>query len=303
MYQSVSTTKGQLVSITDHAGDTILGRHPEHGFVIDGEVRQDVADLLCQRGFQRNTDDLIALPADMPETEARARMVRAAQLLAATRHNVTVLPDDQTAAAARGAEVLDILTTSRDQLLARIRDVHPRPCCLPVPELRTPETRVQFDAEIDAVKASLFTPDGSTHPDWVTAWHVCDHAHRRAGMVAHELVSRWHVLLAACRRYLDDGCATIPDNPTSAAEQLAEGVRTLTVPPRDHAVQPYLVSQLVDEDEFSTDGGTTWHVCEQVRMFTVSVYTGEHDTEGEPLVVRIDIDPNQTCLVRRTLTA
>jgi hypothetical protein len=292
------------VSITDYAGETMLGRHPKLGFLIDGEVRQDVAVLLCQRGFQRTADDVLVLPADMPEAKAREMMVHAAQVLAITRHDVTVLPDEQAAEAARGGEVLAILTASRDQLLARIRDLHPTPRCLPVPELRIPETREQFDTEIDAVQASLFTPDGSTHSDWVTVWHTCDHSPGGAAVVAHDLINRWHFLLTVSRQYLDDGCATVPYNPTSAATQLAEGVRSPAVPPRDHTVQPGTVGQLDDGDEFSLDGGETWHVCGVVLFGTVSVYTGEHTAEdGEPLLVRIDAGQDEPCLVRRPLTA
>jgi hypothetical protein len=121
-------------------------------------------------------------------------------------------------------------------------------------------------------------------------------------VVAHELVRRWHVLLMVSRQYLEDGCATVPYNPTSAAARLAEGVRTLTVPPRDHAIQPAVVGDLADGDMFSLDG-QTWHVCGVVLFGTVSVYTGEHDAQdGEPLLVRIDADADQSCLVRRPLT-
>lgn len=300
--ESVPPTKGTLVSITDNAGEVILGRHPEHGFVIDGQVRADVADLLYSRGFQLNTDDVLALPTDMPEKQAREKMVRAAQVLAMTGHTVGVLSDEQSAEMVRYDEVRDILTASRDQLLARIRELHPTPDCLPVPALRIPENRPEFDQEITAVQANLWDRDGLPESDWAVVWHTCDHADGRVAVFAHGVVDRWHHLLTVCRQYLDDGCATVSYDPTSAAAQLAEELRSLTVPPRNHALEPGLVGQLDDGDEFTLDGGQTWHVCGVVLYGTVSVYTGEHDQDGEPLLVRIDADADQRCLVRRPLT-
>lgn len=77
--------------------DVILGRHPEHGFVIDGIVAVEAEAQLRRLGYDRNADGVLTLRPDLDDETARAHHVRAAQVLAATGHCVMVLPDDEAA--------------------------------------------------------------------------------------------------------------------------------------------------------------------------------------------------------------
>jgi hypothetical protein len=219
------------------------------------------------------------------------------------RDLVRVLPDNQAADTARSAECVALLTAGRDQLLAMIRDLHPAPGCLPVPLLRIPESREQFGREIDAVAANLRTPEGWIASAWRTVWGACDHECCRAGAIAHELVGRWHILLIVCQQYLHGGPVIELHTPATAAASLE--TRILTVAPRDHAIAPSTVAELTNGQQFSLDTGKSWHVCEKVLPGSVSVYTGEHNTAGEPWCDSIPLGPeaDPRCLVRSYLTA
>lgn len=77
--------------------DVVLGRHPEYGFVIDGDVPPEAEELLQELGYSRNKDDVLTLTLDLDERTARSRHARAAQLLAAFGLTVRVLSDDEAA--------------------------------------------------------------------------------------------------------------------------------------------------------------------------------------------------------------
>lgn len=297
------------MSITDYAGATILGRHPEHGFLIDGEVRRDVADLLCQHGFRHDEDNnVFVLPADMPEDDARDMLSRAAQVLITTRHSVKALSDQQAAemaaAAPRIQEAISALTDGRDRLLAMVGRVHGAPGCLPVPQIRVPANRDELDVESRTIYRNLFTGHGHRAPRWVAAQANCTHLPTVAVPVIYDAINRWYQLLNSAARHIDDGNEQSPYDLAWCVERLDTALAAVPpAPERNVEIHPATVADLNDGDEFSVDAGQTWHVCGEVLFGTVSVYTGEHDPVGEPLLVRIEANQDLPCLVRHALTA
>ncbi|MET9263671.1 hypothetical protein [Amycolatopsis sp. NPDC004079] len=78
---------------TDPSDHLILVRHPERGFLINGRLESDVADILCRYGFVRGDDNELLVPAAMPENDARDLLERAATFLARTKHSLTLMGD------------------------------------------------------------------------------------------------------------------------------------------------------------------------------------------------------------------
>lgn len=284
-----------LVIYSGHAGEVILARHPDFGFVIDGDVQPGTVDVLLQHGFRRDDNDVLALPPDMPEAEAQDTLRRAAQMLAATGHTVTELSDQQAIEYARWATVVATLTCSRDRLLDRIRSIHPTPDCLPVPVLRIPSSLEEFDQAIDEVYANLFAPDGANGRRWRALQDTCTHLPVHTVIAIHPVIHRWYHLLVSARQHILDSHAHAL---APTAEKLDLELLLLLPFPRDHIVHATTVDQLRDGQEFSLDEGKTWHVCAVVMFGTVSVYTGENDTDGDPQCVRIEAERDQSCWVR-----
>ena len=58
-----------------------------------------------------------------------------------------------------------------------------------------------------------------------------------------------------------------------------------------------MVADLADGEEFSLDGGQTWHTCAVVLFGTVSVYIDDRRDDEAPLV-RINAERDQSVMVR-----
>jgi hypothetical protein len=295
------------VSITDHAGDTILGRHPEHGFLIDGDIQRDTAEVLFQHGFQCDDNGVLVLPADLDEAHARDRIARAAQVLALSGHNVSVLSDQQAAelagVALRMNEAQAALTDSQARLLALIRSVHPAPGCLPVPQLRVPTTLEAFDDDRAALADNLFTERGHNAPRWLAARSACPHLPADTVTAIFDLIYNWYQYLSVASIHIVDGCKGSPYNLVWAVKRLDRAMTAMpAAPERELVIQSATAAELEHGDEFSLDDGQTWYVCCRGALGgTVAVYTGEHDhANAWPLTARIDAADDQRCLVRTT---
>lgn len=59
-----------------------------------------------------------------------------------------------------------------------------------------------------------------------------------------------------------------------------------------------LVADLADGEEFSLDGGSTWHTCAVVLFGNIAVYTDDRRDPDVANTVRIDGERDQTALVR-----
>jgi hypothetical protein len=299
------------VSITDHAGDTILGRHPEHGFVIDGDIQRDTADLLMRYGFRHDEDhDVLVLPADMPEATARELLGRAAQVLAMTRHNVSVLPDEQAAALAAAAprvhEASAALTASRERLLALVRRVHISPGCLPVPGIQVPTDRNEFDADSTRLAQNLFAENGDRAPRWVAARERCTHLPAETVLAINEVIYRWYQLLNAAGRHIEDGNKHSPYDLAWSVRSLDAAIAAVPpAPERDVVVLATSVGELNEGEEFSLDAGESWYVFLRAvsGSDTIAVYTGEHDRQGDAHHAMMPGEGNQPCLVRIPLAS
>jgi hypothetical protein len=170
------------VQLDNHPGEAIIGRHPEHGYIIDGTLRRDCAQVLLELGFTYDIQhEVLKFPAGLSEAEAEDKLARVCLALIQQGHSIQRLGD----------------------------------------------------------------------------------------LAAAELVAR-------------------------ASQNTGEHQQPGT------QIQAGTARALDDDDEFSLDGGVTWHVCCRGAIGgTIAIYTGEHDGDGEPWTVRIEVDhDDQPCLVR-----
>jgi hypothetical protein len=88
----------------------VIGRHPEHGFVITGAIGADITDItdaLSRFGYRAAGHGVLVLPAGMDEHAARFRLGWAAQLLAGAGRNVVIQADSQDIALSSDATASD----------------------------------------------------------------------------------------------------------------------------------------------------------------------------------------------------
>lgn len=64
------------------------------------------------------------------------------------------------------------------------------------------------------------------------------------------------------------------------------------------ALRTKKVEHLTDGEEFSLDGGTTWHTCAVVLFGNVAVYTSDDRDPDNAPTTRIDAARDQTVHVR-----
>jgi hypothetical protein len=194
------------------------------------------------------------------------------------------------------------LATTREQILTRVRMLHPEPNCLPVPELHIPE----HDGQLPVIEhyaiglgANLLTQDCRTSPQWKAACRECEHAPDCIIEEIYGLLWQWYRLVLAADRLVIVGGKR-------AAREFAwhlwnvrgflAGMPTRYYPPSE--IGDTTVAELREGAEFSLDGGMTWHVLAMYDYILRDpiVYTGEHDENGQPRTAYLWYVGNRPCL-------
>ncbi|UUV32201.1 hypothetical protein NQK81_01765 [Amycolatopsis roodepoortensis] len=242
------------MDIMDQASDLILCRHPRYGFVIAGTLHRDVAALLGKYGFTLNEAGFLALPLDTSEDRGHDLLGCAAQVLAMTGHNFSVLPDKITVEWARAQEAISALFSGRKRLLAMVRRAHIIPGCLPVPRIRVPADRDEFNVETHAVYQNLFSEHGYRAPRWVTARDSCTHLPADTILAIYEALYRWYQFLNAALRHIDGRTKESPYDLQWCSEGLDAAIDAVaSAPEHDVVIEPATVAELRDGDQFSLD--------------------------------------------------
>jgi hypothetical protein len=201
------------------------------------------------------------------------------------------------------SDPLTILTEVREQVLTRVRQLHPAPGCLPVPTLHLPVTAddtVVLDAYQHALGWSLFDDNGNRAPRWIVARERCTHLPSDTVLAINELLVQWHRLLGAAGKSVIDGCRDTPYDLKWSVWGIRRYLAGMpSAPARDLITKATTTAQLRDGQEFSLDNGASWHVCAAGECIGgVAIYTGEHNEHGDPAITRIAAAPRQGCLVR-----
>lgn len=253
---------------------------------------------------------LLDLAGNADPATRRAILTHAVAVLTQAGHPVAVLGDQPSSEALdepRLHTVLRALWIYRNRILTAIRNAHPTPGCLPVPQLRVPQDLDEFPALMAELNHVLERPCGHDASPWAAAFRNCPHAPMGTAVVIHCLLDRWRSLLFATSRqpeiYDPRQLPYLQDDLMGRYEQLdtllvkATGLRQL-----DHAITGANLGDLKVGQVFSTDAGANWQACAGIpNQDFVPIFTGEHNTAGVPLVDGHAGTWTSRCLVRTGL--
>ena len=200
-------------------------------------------------------------------------------------------------------ELMAELASTREQVLARVRMLHPETNCLPVPNLRVPAHDGQLpyvEHYAISIGANLLDQDTTASRRWQDACQECPHTDRSIVDEIYGLLWQWYrLMLAADRLIVIGGYRAVREFAWSLADvrEFIADMPTRSYPTAE--IQSTTTAALHDGAEFSLDGGTTWHVLamRDTILDALIVYTGEHDAEGYPnTAYEWDLRANQPCL-------